>query len=308
MNYYILFFFLSASVILFLSVVNVCVAPIINGYLGEDWGTKNCQLLSDEYDYSKNLIKNPNDIQQRNLDEQKRVINICKREKAMHGLEYGSIIFDVVIGGYCAIFGLLHYLDVAKAFKKKTGIIGIIAGGIGFILTLVYIIFSAYIFNNDLFYKNNNYSSNLDKLFPNGAYLKFNGYQYVPNYDIEKSLNDPHIAYVKYKELGQKRYNYDSDLFKQSLDTNSNYKSCQNDNHSNRKNKYPNCDYIWKTDPLVTSNEYKNIYDRWITTIILSVFITLFNVGIIFFGFFLFQDEDNVPGTIPLPKSSVNAE
>ena len=99
-----------------------------------------------------------------------------------------------------------------KAFKKKTGIIGIIAGGIGFILTLVYIIFSAYIFNNDLFYKNNNYSRNLDKLFPNGAYLKFNGYQYVPNYDIEKSLNDPHIAYVKYKELGQKRYNYDSDF------------------------------------------------------------------------------------------------
>lgn len=308
MNYYILFFFLSASAILLLSVVTVCVAPIINGYLGENWGTENCKLLSDEYDYSKNLIINPNDIQKRALDEQKRYINICKREKEMHGLEYGSIIFDVVIGGYCAIFGLLHYLEVAKTFKKKTGIIGIITGTIGFILTLVYVIFSAYIFNNDLFYQSNNYSRHLDKLFPNGAYLKYNGYQYVPNYDIEKSFDEPKIAYVKYKELGQKRYNYDSDLYKQSLETNSKYRSCQNDNYSNRKNKYLDCDYIWKSDPLFTSNEYKHIYDRWITTIILSVFITLFNVGIIFFGFFLFQDEDNESGSIPLPKSSVNAE
>ena len=67
----------------------------------------------------------------------------------MYGLEYSSLIIDVICGFVCTILGLLHYFDIGRPFEKVTGIIGLATGIIGFVLTLVYIIYSGYIFTND---------------------------------------------------------------------------------------------------------------------------------------------------------------
>ena len=64
----------------------------------------------------------------------------------MYGLEYSSLIIDVICGLVCIILGLIHYFDVAKPFEKFTGIIGLSSGIIGFVLTLVYVCYSGYIF------------------------------------------------------------------------------------------------------------------------------------------------------------------
>ena len=43
----------------------------------------------------------------------------------------------------------MHYLDVGKYCEKITGIIGLASGIIAFILTIIYVGYSEYIFNND---------------------------------------------------------------------------------------------------------------------------------------------------------------
>ena len=300
MNYS-FFFFLCASIVLVLSVISICTAPIINSVVGSSWGNRNCNKNSDDYNYYK---KEGSAAEQR-LKELKRHINVCKREKAMHGLEYSSLICDITFGGICALLGLLHYLEVGKTIEKKSGLIGIIAGTIGFVLTLVYVIFSGYIFNNDYYYTNdNNYESHEQKLFPNGAYLKWNGYKYVHNYDEEKVLDDSHLAYIKWKDLGLKQYNYDSQLYKNSYITGAEFTTCLYDDTSGSP--LPSCDYIWKnTYDKNMHNKY--IYDRWITTLILSVFISVLNIGIILFGFFLFTQSESSPGGVLLPVVSTNA-
>ena len=297
MNYTLLFF-LCASCILILSTVTICVAPIINGFL-EIGGNINCQRYSDEYDYFKSQYKDPNKNQKEDLDERKRKIGICKRENAIYALEYSSLICDIALGGICAILGLLHYLEIGKSIEKKTGLIGIIAGTIGFIITFIYIIFSGYIFTNDR--PGSLDGGRIKKLFPNKASFKFNGYSYVPPYDKEKYEDNKEIEYVTYSELGKKQYNYDPDVLK-------NYTEL----FECKENKPPrsDCKYIWDDDVEIenTSIYNKYIYDRWTTTIILGVFIFILNIGLVLLGFFLFKNlgESN-PGSVPVPMSSVNA-
>ena len=287
---YTFFFFICASIAFGLSVISICIAPIINNYIGGEWGNKNCAFISDEYDYDKKNTPNPTERQKSDLNEQKR-----------------QLICDVFFGGVCALLGLLHYLEVGKTIEKKTGLLGIIAGTIGFVLTLVYVIFSAYIFNNDYYYETNNYK---EKLFPNGAYVKYNGYKYIHNYDEEKVPDDPNIKYIKYNEIGQKQYNYDHDLYINSLDhttTSNGIYRCRNPIFDeNTPHSTSNCDYIWKSLTINSDIKMKYIYDRWITTLIFCVLIAILNAGIILFGFFLFTQSESNPGSTPIPMISGN--
>ena len=113
----------------------------------------------------------------------------------MYGLEYSSLIIDIILGMVCIILGLFAYLDIFKNFGKKIGIIGLSSGVICFILTLVYTCYSGYIFNND--------PSDQQKVEDNGIFAEWN--------DIEeefkcKFLNNDDIyeSYAKYKDLGKK--------------------------------------------------------------------------------------------------------
>ena len=279
---YTFFFFICSTIVLALSIITICFSPI-NGYMPF---SNNCKRISDDYDFFKNKWITPDDSQKLQLITKRRTVDSCKRLKAMSGLEYATLICDIFFGGSCALLGLLHYLEIGKNVEKKTGIIGIIAGSIGFILTFVYFGFSAYIFNNE-----NAYGK---KKFPNGATLKWNGYKYLPNYDYQKSLDDPDIPKIKYKELGQKQYNYDSELYKYSLDsgfTNCNVGENVINTYINKATRLNNCDNIWVGVETSIANKYA--YDKWISSLFFCAFIILANAGIILFGYFLFAQSES---------------
>ena len=144
----VLFLIFSSCIVIF-SIISICSAPIINGVLkAESWNTLNCKLLGDEYQYIKKYYNSPN--KDNSLKDLKNWKKECIRKKAMYGLEYSSLILDIILGFICSFLGLLHYFDAAKPFEKITGLIGLSTGIIIFVLTLSYICYSGYIFANQV--------------------------------------------------------------------------------------------------------------------------------------------------------------
>ena len=148
----------------------------------------------------------------------------------MHGLEYASIVCDIVLGFVCAFLSLLHYLGVGKVFEKVTGIIGLASGAVCFVLTFVYVIYSGYIFTHDKDGLDISISGlsiskddgDIPKLDKDGVFAKLdtskNQYECVYFDKDDKSK-----FYAKYNELGQKRYNYNKD----STDPTSKFSQCK---------------------------------------------------------------------------------
>ena len=274
MDYKLFFLILSASMVV-LSIVTICTAPNINGGLFD--GKENCRFYGDYY----SKYKDDSTISKVTLNKYKEDTNICKRKNAMHDLEFSSLIIDVVLGTLCCILGLLHYFDVGKVFVKVTGIIGLVTGVVGFVLTIIYVGFSAYIFNND--------PTELDILYENGAYVKMENWNSIYPYKCEDRSKDYYCNKAKYKDFGKKQYNYNSDLYKDSQNTNSDFSKCKSNSFN------LNCEYIWDKDYLVDFGNYSNkyMYDRWLTSIILSCFIFVCAIGVAIFGLLLFLKGDS---------------
>ena len=274
MDYKLFFLILSASMVV-LSIVTICTAPNINGGLFD--GKENCRFYGDFY----SKYKDDSTVSKVTLNKYKEDTNICKRKNAMHDLEFSSLIIDVVLGTLCCILGLLHYFDVGKVFVKVTGIIGLVTGVVGFVLTIIYVGFSAYIFNND--------PTKLAILYENGAYVKKENGNSIYPYKCEDRSKDYYCDKAKYKDLGKKQYNYNSDLYKDSQNTNSDFSKCKSSSFNS------NCEYIWDDDYLHDFGNYSNKYryDKWLTSIILSCFIFVCAIGVAIFGLLLFLKGDS---------------
>ena len=312
-----LFLVFSGAIVIF-SIISICSAPIINKVLTEsnDWGTLNCKKESDEYKHDKDTSSLTDDQKK----DYKRRINLCNRKKAVYGLEYSSLIIDVILGFICLILGLLHYFDVAKPFEKVTGIIGLATSVIGFILTLVYIIYSGYIFTNDI--PENNYDDNNNNGNTNDLYKADNKGIFAKWDDNEKKYkceyydkDDKNAIYAKYNEMGKKIYNYNKDV--SQAESTSPVKKC-----SYKRNTDPGTGtdpFINLLDPsLCAGNDYistgvatkfggdcdalyidysfsgyenKYIYDRWVTTLIFACFIIACDIGLAIFSFLLFKSD-----------------
>jgi hypothetical protein len=312
-----LFFLVSSIALIILTIVTICTAPNINRIVEAD-PSENCQKYVDDYDYKKEQYKDPNDNQQQELNHIKQNANLCKRRKAVYGLEFSSLIVDIVLGSVCCILGLLHYFDVGKYFLKITGIIGLSTGAIGLILTVFYLGYSSYIFNNDY--------SEETKLYDNGAILKIVDEKYAYNYNDDDEKENQYFSKAKFKDLGKKAYNYNSKRYKESLestDTSSiRYCSLAHENnegpqldddgnpipptsHSSSyyegRSKEGNCEYIW-TNNYATQYGYDNkyLFDRWLTSIILSAFICLCDLGVAIFGLLIFLNGDSTSGHSPI--------
>ena len=104
----------------------------------------------------------------------------------------------------------------------------------------------------------------------------------------------------KFRDLGKKQYNYDSEYYKLSQDSNSEVYNCKIvGNKYNSKD----CEYLWHTIPSdYASIDNKYAYDRWLTSIILSIFIVACGLGLAVFGFFLFKNEGSLcsSGHVPV--------
>ena len=285
MNY--TFFFLIFSLcILVLSLVVVCISPVINNatkgtWKISSWRTLNCQMYSD---LEKSENAKIDDIQ-----KYRRIKNLCCKKKAMHDLEYASLIIDIILGFVCANLSLLHYFNVGKDFEKKTGLIGLITGVVSFILTLAYICYNGDIFNNDIAYGDDNANTigtKIIKLFPNGALCKKAGNKMISPYEGEK---DVFSKFIKYKDLGKKQYNYDYEFYK-IYDSSPKHSSTSCPGSSTGQP-----DFLYRPSSAsnypFTSNENKDLYDRWITTLILAIIIDICCIGLSVFGFLLFKSS-----------------
>ena len=315
-----LFFLIISTALLVLSVITVCHAPIINGAVGKNvymnnWNVANCKLMDDKYKYEKD-----HDVY--NLEEvtgyiddkiAKRRITECKRHHLMFSFEYVAFIFDVVLGFICFFLGFIHYLEPGNKFEKVSGMIGLISGIIIAVFTIVYVAFSALIFNNEAI-------QGKSILYPNKASYHWNGQKYIHDYDEEKAENeDTDIQLIKFKDLGKKQYNYDSEFYRMTIDsTNKNeYKNCQyrltSSDISIQKNYLTDttksCEYVWESgsETYQDSTDNKFLYDRWLTTIIFGVLITVCGLCVGLFGLLLFKNSPNsAPESSPVPETVNN--
>jgi hypothetical protein len=271
-----------STCILILSAVIFAIGPITNKKIGANWGYQNCALISDQIETSS-----------QDSETLKKMKYLCRRQKAMYDLEYCAFIINIVVGFICADLALLDYMGISRDFEIKTGVISCAFGFIGFVLTLVYVCYSGYIFTKDAAYVGlninyDNFNFNtinaIEKLYDNGAVSKWNEdtSSYLPEYYNDRGT---FAAFIKYKDLGKSLYNYDTDYYKKYegyIDANGEIYKC-------REAKYDaNCQYIYSEPQTEKTN--KELYNRWLTALILACIVVLCNLLLAVFGLFLFAN------------------
>ena len=278
-----LIFFCCACCILLLTIVNLSIGPIISGKFNT-WGTLNCALYKDNYDKEKDDGKEGDELKY----GAKWELEDCQRRKGMYDMEYTSFIFDVAIGFVCGLMGLLHLFKVKEEYISKTGLIGLVCGIVGFILTFVYIIL------NGLTYTKSYPEPEIYKMDGDGAFAKLKNDKFECFY-FDKKYNI-HSLYAKYSDLGKKQYNYNKDLDDKYLKTGciGDPSNCGLDGYIDKLLGPSNCENLYVSRGGIVKNEItnKDISDRFLTTLILSLLVCLANIGLALFGFLIF----NTPG------------
>ena len=308
-----LLFFCCSCCILVLTIVNLSIGPITSGtvkrFFQKDWGNLNCEAAKDKWDEDKDDSTLTDDYVKYTS---KYWYDTCQRAKGMHDMEYTAFIFDIVIGFICGLIGLLHICEVKKDFVSNTGLIGLICGIIGFALTLVYVIFNGLVYTT--VYINNDIARDaIYKRDGDYAIAEKDGNNFKCLY-FDNAVNS-NSKYAKISDLGKKQYNYDKDGIKDLGDVNSLCKDYDNDNDDNANkvadkcmtketltlaevqgeygiaNKFSNCPmiYMWENEVEDQGIENKDLSDRFLTTLILSLFVCLANIGLALFGFLLFR-------------------
>ncbi len=294
-----LLFFCCACCILVLTIVNLSIGPIVSGAVTRffgDMGNLNCKEAKDDWDDAKDAPGHDDDAIK--YDEEYEY-NACQRKKGMHDMEYTAFIFDIAIGFICGLLGLLHIFEVKKDFVSNTGLIGLICGVIGFVLTLVYVIFNGLVYTTVYveIYDGNNKIYKRD-----GDYViaEKDGTTYKCLYFDDK--NNINSKYPKISDLGKKQYNYDYDIIKDDAD--GKFAGCKDSSGliaglCTQKEKlddtyatiYINsCSKIYvDTIGNTLGIENKDLSDRFLTTLILSLFVCLASIGLALFGFLLFR-------------------
>jgi len=292
-----LLFFCCACCILVLTIVNLSIGPIVK--YGAAWGTLNCAQLKDKYDKDKDDAKKAGiEI----TDEQKKYnykwkIDECDRKKGMHDMEYTAFIFDIVIGFVCGLIGLLHLFDLKKDFVVNTGLIGLVCGAVGFILTFVYVIFNGLVYTNYYYLIDSNDGTSMYKIDGDGAFAELDGNRYKCFY-YDKDILNTHSYYAKFSDWGKKQYNYNKGL---AEDLEKIADACKMSPSVCRGLEYYGTAAITDLDGnkcnlLYTNKDLsdegignKDISDRFLTALILSIIVCLANIGLALFGFLLFR-------------------
>ena len=296
------FIFLCISLcFLTFSLIAIFTAPFINNINDNiskfsNWGKLNCKFYSDQEKEIEHIDE---------MHKLKKSKYLCYRQKAAYNLEYASLTINIILGIICTQLGLLVYFNTLNSITKISGIFGLITGIICFILTLVYICFSGYIFNNDTAFKilkpgySDDESNQVEKLFSNGGSWKWiDNDKYVTVYEGDESDD---AKFIKYKDLGEKQYNYNEQFYKARIRTSSECLIPTGSPPFTRPVYGPNnepCQYSYKNTPPEYSISYKYLYDNWITTIILSCFIILCGIGLGIFGFLLFKKKNESDGNL----------
>ena len=287
-------FFICACAILVFSIINYKIGPIINGRVGYNWGLLNCAKQSDDYEDAKKANPSMSDETKESIEAG---IRQCRNQKAMHDMEHTSIVFNGVIGFICVLLGLY---GLQKEVIPKTGTIGMACGVVGFILTLVYVIYNGVVYNNY-------YDRNIYKVDGDGAFAELDGSSYECFY--YNKPGDDEALRAKYSDLIKSQYNYNKDL-ELSFETDPEKKgcfglgpsSCRDVEYipyiSNSYFDYSDNGQTKRCSKLYYSNsfdDYSN-YDksaRFLTVLLLSIITLLCYCGLIFSGFMLMKENSN---------------
>ena len=207
-------------------------------------------------------------------------------------------------------------------YKKIIGLTGILSGVLGFIFTLVYIIYSEDIFNNGSPGKEfenpedpktfSIYNSNkIYKLDEERAFSKWNSDTDI--YDcFYYNKDDEDSFYIKYKDLKKQQYNYNKTLYIFSTLNNSKLKNCNCNNETWNpeieckfhkifskflRSHYGSDEYlcpnlVYNSDEINKETTNKHIYDRWLTTIIFCYIIIILNICLCIFGLLLLIEKN----------------
>ena len=301
----ILIFFLSGFVILILSVTSLYVSPLINNFEPDIvlYRTLNCKLRADNYKNSKKDLPEETEEEKKNkkkrLDYLKQELDSCNRKKAYYGLEYSAFIIDVIVGFLCSVLGLIQYLNEGKIFLRQTGLIGLMLGVIGFVITLFYLVYSSLVYTSD---------GNTGKRDEDGSFAYWDQSKgaYVCKYYKENSILS---MIATFSEYGKKQYNYDKDLYQkyyyETYGISNEIKDCleytsicrTQNTYTTRKyydsNSKP-CDKLYLYP--ASNFENKRLSDGWLTVIILSAIIILCTICLALFGFLLFKNKEQTDG------------
>ena len=282
MNKVNIFFYCSCAILLF-TIINLSVGPVISGKAPFD-GTANCAERSDNYDNAK---KNPLCDDDCLKYDYEWYLNRCNNEKGMYNMEYTSFIFDIVIGFVCGLIGLLHLFDLKKDFVSNTGLIGLICGIIGFVLTFVYVIFNGIVFTGQY---SDVYERDGDGVF---AEAQNDGSFKCLYFD---DSGDSFAGKAKFSDLNKKQYNYKHKFYDgvatTCKDNTGNWIEFCSDHEKITTTDYSSLPtgtcaklYAEKIDSITN----KDIFDRFLTALILSLVVCLANIGLALFGFLLFR-------------------
>ena len=282
-----LIFLCCACVILVFTIINLSVGPIVSYRVGSNWGYLNCKYYKDVYDEDDSTGDVKKYGTQWNL-------NSCKNRKGMHDMEYTSFIFNIVIGFTCGLLGLLHHFGLKKELVSKTGLIGLCCGIIGFIFSFVYVILNGIVFTT--------YGPGLPKRDSDGAFAELKGDKYECFY-YDNFEND-YALQATYSDLIKKQYNYDKDLIdsydkREVNQCTQSYSLCNDENYkgnipgpiqyTDEAGNLKDCKYLYIYNPNYIDSRYKDMGDRFLTTLLLSLFVCLANLGLALFGFLLFR-------------------
>ena len=322
----ILLFFIFSLTLFILSIMSICLAPIINNIIkgASNWGAVNCKIYKHSHDYYKNdkAYSFINDeAKEKYLNDMKKGQKYCNFKKGMYSLEYLSFFINILFYFILSFISLMTLLEIDKIIipEKIIGLIGIISGIIGFILTLLYIIFSQYIFNNGgpgKEYENPGDPSSFSKYNSDKIY-KLDKERALAEWNDTLSIYecfyydeaDEDSLFAKYKDLGKSQYNYNKEFYKRSLIENSKISACNCIRNNiipeyECKNHYINHKYFrplysdmlelcpklhYNNDNINTESINKYIYDRWIATLFFSYLIAILNITVLVIGCLIFQ-------------------
>ena len=338
-----LIFLCIATCIFIFSVIVLNFAPIINRLIGKgiydiDGDSESqgiidypCSSYTDKYNDYKNGFRTYSsslDTQEKKekfLDQLKDGKSNCLRKKAMAGLEYSAFNIDVIFSFVCAILGLLLYSG--NNIGKIVGLLGLVSGALGFVLTFVYIIYSGIVFNNDVVGKDYfnpyplTYAGAKLATTSDGAVLEWKDNKYVcifydkdnkdklyrkySNYGV-KYLNYHHLnskdkddEYYKYSQCISSFSSLSWDTCKSYDEGSSTYRASKKEITDTNGNKKGECDKFYINDSNNT-NERKKLYDYWVLTIVFGCFIFVLDIGLAIFGFLIFKDSNGTSGAVSI--------
>ena len=200
-------------------------------------------------------------------------------------MEYTSFIFNVVIGFICGLLGLLHLFVDKKEYVNRTGLIGLCCGIVGFIFSFVYIILNGLVYTT--------VDIGIIKRDGDGVFAEKTGTsgQFKCLYYDE----NPHKLHATISDLIKKQYNYDKDMYKNvdedCIDDPYGSSSFSSQCFSSETIAGPNkCENLYAKPENEIDN--KDLSDRFLTTLLLSLFVCLANVGLAIFGFLIFRSGE----------------